>query len=153
MLTNYGPDANFWYFTRNESNNVVLANVAMFSILGLILLPIYPPKTPEGFGAAYLGIEFISLGVAFILPTQYWLFGFGPLSPPAGMVLMIVGVLIVTVSYRHQRPLIITPRSELDRRFKRSPPVEEVEPDSENVGYKFYYIILFLILLFVIFII
>jgi quinol-cytochrome oxidoreductase complex cytochrome b subunit len=130
----------------------MLANFLVFSVLGLILLPIYPPQTPEGVGAAYIGIEFASLGEALLLPTQYRLFGFAPLSPVGGIILMIVGVVIVAFSYRHQKPPTDI-KYESDQRFRRSPPVEEVVPDSESVSFKYYYIILFFILLLVIFIV
>ena len=90
---------NFWYYTSDVTINLIMAFLVVFSAVGLILIPIYPPKSNIGILLGYLGTVIFSYGFALTRNLSPWR-GYVPDTALIGYAIALVGTIVAGIGYR-----------------------------------------------------
>lgn len=91
VITLYGPEVNFWYFTGNSMTNFGYALLAYFAFFVLVGVAAYPGKTPVSFLLILTGAVCIAVGQALMVNLGFWFYF--AMNGPLGIVLTLVGVM------------------------------------------------------------
>ncbi|MHA1966067.1 MAG: hypothetical protein ACXACG_06705 [Candidatus Thorarchaeota archaeon] len=99
-VQSYSGWVNFWYYTDNTMINLLVAIWIIFVVVGLVLYPIYPPKTIPGALLGYLGCAMISIGYGLTVNLSAWSRSNVPDTALVGYGILFVGLIITGMGYR-----------------------------------------------------
>ena len=96
VITLYGPEVNFWYFTGNSMTNFGYALLAHFAFIVLVGVAAYPGKTPVSFLLILTGAVCIAVGQALTVNLGFWFYV--AMNGPLGILLTFVGVMVLILA-------------------------------------------------------